>query len=39
MNSVSFDIPISNVKYLTVKVKKSTSGNVILGIRDGYLTY
>lgn len=39
MNSVSFDIPISNVKYLTVKVKKTTSRDVILGIRDGYLSY
>ena len=39
MNSVPFDVPVSNVKYLTVKVKKTTSRNVILGIRDGYLSY
>ena len=38
MNSVPFNIPISNVKYLTVKVKRTTSRNVILGIRDGYLS-
>lgn len=35
MNSVSFEIPISNVQYLTIEVEKTTARNVILGIGNG----
>lgn len=36
MNSAAFDIPIGNVQYLTIEVQKTTSKDVILGIRDAY---